>query len=60
DFVQTHTSQMMSVSILVRMPAIYILRRERVIRSVFVHVPVPRRAGVFRHCKCGHNFGGRG
>ncbi len=32
DFVQTHTSQMMSVSILVRMPAIYILRRERVIQ----------------------------
>lgn len=47
DFVQTHTSWMMPVSILIRMPAIYILRRERVIRSVFVHVPVPGRAGVF-------------
>jgi len=44
---------MMSVSILVRMPAIYILRRERVIRSVFVHVPVPGRAGVFTRRRVG-------
>lgn len=55
DFVQTHTSWMMPVSILIRMPAIYILRRERVIRSVFVHVPVLGRAD-FGGGEAGHIF----